>query len=243
MSKRLLGELELNRIYQRDCIEGMRLLPSDSVDVIITDPPYNIKYTEWDHIEGYEKWIEDIFVEFKRISRQQIIFFAQDYTKLFETLDTPYKRFIWHREGGPRGKDVKITYEPFYWYGTKDRITYNRITEPNPYSKTDKRLKTERTIGSVWSIPNLVGRKRESVGHPTQKPIKLIDRIVRMTTNPDDIILDPFMGSGTTAVACVKNNRNFIGFETEPEYVQIANQRLESLDDTKAERNLTEGGD
>ena len=147
---------------------------------------------------------------------------------MFEELSEPYERFIWHREGGFRGNTIKKGYEPFYWYvNNGEEAVYNRITEVNPYAKTDKRLKPERTVSNVWNIPNLVGRKKERVGHPTQKPIKLINRIVEMSTNKGEIVLDPFMGSGTTAIACLNSNRNFIGFEMDKEYFDMANERID----------------
>ena len=221
--------LELNKIHQGDCLEIMKGIPDGSVDTIITDPPYNIDIAEWDTIEDFETWMRSLFIEFQRISKQQIIFFDYSYTKLFEELSEPYERFIWHREGGFRGKTIKKGYEPFYWYvNNGEEAVYNQITEVNPYAEKDKRLKPERTVSNVWKIPNLVGRKKESVGHPTQKPIKLINRIVEMTTNRGDIILDPFMGSGTTAIAALNTNRSFIGIEKEKEYVDIANERIKS---------------
>ena len=223
-----MDKIELNKIYNEDCLEGMKRIPDGSIDTIITDPPYNIDIAEWDTIYNYEAWMKSLFVEFQRVSRQQIIFFDYSYTKLFEELSEPYERFIWHREGGFRGKTIKKGYEPFYWYvNNGEEAVYNRITEVNPYAKTDKRLKPERTVSNVWKVPNLVGRKKERVGHPTQKPIKLINRIVEMTTNKGGIVLDPFMGSGTTAIACLNSNRNFIGFETDEGYFDVATKRIE----------------
>lgn len=221
--------MELNKIYNEDCLEGMKSIPDGSVDTIITDPPYNIDIAEWDTIENFESWMSSLFKEFQRISKQQIIFFDYSYTKLFEELSEPYERFIWHREGGFRGKTIKKGYEPFYWYVNNDEeAVYNQITEVNPYAEKDKRLKPERTVSNVWKIPNLVGRKKERVGHPTQKPIKLINRIVEMTTNEGDIVLDPFMGSGTTAIACMNAKRNFIGFELDKKYYEQSLERIKN---------------
>lgn len=76
----------------------------------------------------------------------------------------------------------------------------------------------------VWLNPK---SEKKRLGHPTQKPIKLFKRIVLVSSNEGDIVFDPFMGSGTTAVACKQLNRKFLGFEIDPEYVKIANQRLE----------------
>ena len=222
-------EMKLNTIYNEECLAGLKRIPDGSIDTIITDPPYNIDIAEWDTIHNYEEWMQTLFEEFQRISKQQIIFFDYSYTKLFEELSEPHERFIWHREGGFRGKTIKKGYEPFYWYvNDGEEAVYNRITEVNPYAKTDKRLKPERTVSNVWKIPNLVGRKKEKVGHPTQKPIKLINRIVEMTTNKGDIVLDPFMGSGTTAIACLDNDRHYIGFELDEEYHKMALKRIKN---------------
>ncbi len=79
--------------------------------------------------------------------------------------------------------------------------------------------------------------------HPTQKPVELFEYLIKTYTNEGEIVLDNCIGSGTTAVAAVRTNRNFIGFELEPDYVQIANQRLENVSDEIAERKLTEGND
>jgi len=212
-----------------ECLAEMDKLIANGVkvDAIITDPPYNLKLESWDDINNYELFIETFYNKCKQLTFNIVIFFDYKYTKLFETIDIPFERFIWHREGGFRGKTIKKGYEPFYWYG--DGKSYNRITEINLYAKTDKRLKPEKTISNVWNIPNLVGKKLESVGHPTQKPLKLMDRIVRMTTQPNNIILDPFMGSGTTGVACKNTNRNFIGIELDENYYNIATKRIETM--------------
>ena len=90
----------LNKIICGDCLEVMRELPDKSVDLVVTDPPYNINIAQWDIIPNYEQWIRELFSELKRISRQQIIFFDYTYTRLFEELSNPFERFIWHREGG-----------------------------------------------------------------------------------------------------------------------------------------------
>lgn len=216
--------LEINQIYNMDCFTGIKTIPDKFFKLALCDIPYNIGIDKWDKIENYEEWVKKLFSELKRISEQQVIFFSSDYTKLFEEIETPYKRLIWHREGGVRGKNIKYAYEPFYWYA--ENPTYNRITEPNPYAAKDKRLKPERTISNVWSIPNLVGRKKESVGHPSQKPIKLIQRIVEMTTNENDLVFDGFSGSFTTAAACDNLKRNWICIEKELSYCKMGLKRV-----------------
>jgi site-specific DNA-methyltransferase (adenine-specific) len=218
------------KVIHWDCLEQMDKLIKQwiKVDAIITDPPYNVDIVWkgwWDSINNYEEFMKLFYKKCQRLTDNIIIFFDYSYTKLFEDIDVPFERFIWHREWWFRGIKIKKWYEPFYWYW--DWIKYNRITEPNPYSEKDKRLKNNRTVSNVWKIPNLVWRKKESVWHPTQKPIKLIQRIVNMTTSEWDVILDPFAWSGTTGIACINTNRNYIMIEKEQKYIDVINKRIE----------------
>jgi len=106
--------------------------------------------------------------------------------------------------------------------------TFNIDTIRVKHANPDKRNHPlGSNVGNIWKINGIIGNASERVNHPTQKPIELIRRIVKMSSNKEDIIVDPFMGSGTTAVACKQLNRNFIGFEINPTYVEIANKRLQ----------------
>ena len=219
---------KMGQIHNQDCLEFMKQVPDKYFDLVLADPPYNIGIDGgkgWDTIRNYENFIEDIFAQAKRISQRQVFFFDYSYTKLFENLAEPSERFIWHREGGFSGEWIKKAYEPFYVYG--DIVNILKI--PNQYAQTDRRLKAEKSISNVWSIPNLVGRKNERVNHPTQKPLMLIGNILRMMTNKDSKVFDPVMGSGTTAVACQSLGLQWCGCELEPDYVAIANKRLEKV--------------
>ena len=89
--------------------------------------------------------------------------------------------------------------------------------------------KAGKQMRSVWSIPFPHQKEKEFGKHPTQKPLDLLRRIIRASTNEGDLILDPFMGSGTTGVAAVELGRRFVGIELEPEYVDLAKRRLENL--------------
>ena len=218
--------------YLWDCLQVMDLLIQEwvKVDAIITDPPYNIDIVWkwwWDTIENYQDYMLNFYNKCRLLTNNIIIFFDYSYTLLFEQLDTPFERFIWHREWGFRWVKIKKWYEPFYWYW--DWSKYNRITELNHNAKTDKRLKEYRTVSNVWNIPNLVWRKKESVWHPTQKPLKLINRIVEMVSDEWDVILDPFAWSFTTAVACENLNRQWIWIEKDETYFNIWLERINKL--------------
>ena len=216
-----------NRIICADCLDILRQLPDKCVDLVLTDPPYNIGIDGgkgWDNIKNYENFIQEIFLEIKRISTRQIIFFDYSYTKLFELLEQPKERFIWHREGGFSGDFIKKGYEPFYLYGDRP-INIPKIK--NDYANTDARLREYKSVSNVWSIPNLVGKKTEKENHPTQKPLALFERCVFMCSNENDLVLDCFSGSGTTAVACHNLKRRFICIEKDPEYYASSVKRLE----------------
>lgn len=220
-----IKELE-NKIINADCMDILKQLPDKCVDLVLTDPPYNIGQDGgkgWDKIDKYPCFIKSVYWELKRISKRRIIFFDYSYTWLFEELEEPKERFIWHREGGFSGDFIKKGYEPFYLYGDNP-VNIPKIK--NDYAETDSRLKDYKSVSNVWDIPNLVGYKNEKVNHPTQKPIKLFERCVYMCSNENDLVLDCFSGSGTTAVACHNQKRRFICIEKDKDYWQASVKRL-----------------
>ena len=93
-----------------------------------------------------------------------------------------------------------------------------------PYSKICQTFNAQMGVTDVWDDIKFYGEKHRF--HPTQKPLDLITRLVLASSNEGDIVLDPFMGSGTTAVACINTNRNYIGFELDKHYCEIANERI-----------------
>jgi DNA modification methylase len=224
-----MGVMEqyINKIINDDCLNVLKQLPDKCIDLVLTDPPYNIGIDGgkgWDNIDDYEVFIKQVFSEAQRVSKRQIFFFDYSYTKLFEELAEPKERFIWHREGGFSGDFIKKGYEPFYLYG--DEVA-NIPKIKNEYADTDPRLREFKSVSNVWTIPNLVGRKNEKAGHPTQKPLKLFERCVYMGSNEGDIVLDCFSGSGTTAVVCHNLKRRFICVEKDFDYWKTSCKRLE----------------
>ena len=216
-----------NKIINADCLDILKQLPDKCIDLVLTDPPYNIGIDGgkgWDNIKDYEIFIKQVFSEAQRVSKRQIFFFDYSYTKLFEELAEPKERFIWHREGGFSGDFIKKGYEPFYLYGDEPA---NIPKIKNEYADTDPRLREFKSVSNVWTIPNLVGRKNEKEGHPTQKPLKLFERCVYMGSNEGDIVLDCFSGSGTTAIACYNQKRKFICVEKDFDYWKASCKRLE----------------
>jgi DNA modification methylase len=158
-------------------------------------------------------------------------------------LGLQYRRqIVWNYENGFAGygsSTLAAMYEPILWFSKGERYTYHPIREPY---KSTERLKHKitkngkiwtphpegRLAGDVWKFPTLAGRRfaKEKVAHPTQKPLALSYRIVKHFSNPGDLIVVPFVGSGTECVAAMMAGRLFWGCDTNPDYVEIARLRL-----------------
>lgn len=140
---------------------------------------------------------------------------------------------IWNMDwGGSTNKRFAPRYEYVYWY-TKHAKNYtfelDRIKVPALNYRPDRYKSQLKNPSDVWRIPMVSGNFMERTDHPAQYPEKLIERIVLAGTNEGDIVLDPFMGSGTTAVVAKKLGRNYIGYEISQEYIDMAKERLERV--------------
>jgi len=217
--------LELNKIYNMDCLEGMKLIDDNSIDLIVTDPPYGIgasivtrggtsggksvtkskKYKKFD----WDKSIptKEIFDEMFRISKNQIIFGGNYFV---EYLYNSPCWIVWDKKNGNNTyADCELAWTSFKTAVRKIDYRWHGMLQENMKNK-------------------------EARYHPTQKPVDLFVRILKNYSKETDIICDPFMGSGTTALASIKFKRQFIGFEKIKDYCDIANQRIEDeLSQTK----------
>lgn len=232
MEKKLLGELELNRIYQRECIEGMAMIPDGSIDLLLTDPPYNVSmksnfhtmgrkgvdFGEWDKGFDQQSWLTLACAKVKK-GGSAVIF--NDYKNIGLMTDVlsangfEVKELLMWRKSNPMPRNRDRLYvtsvEVALWAVKGKGWTFNR--------------QRETYENAIFESPTVNHKKRY---HPTQKPESIFTELVKIHSNENDIIFDPFMGSGTTAVTAIRNNRSFIGFEREPEYVEIANKRLDN---------------
>lgn len=215
--------MRLNYIDNVDCLEGLKEIPDKSVDLIVTDPPYGKKADKGTNGYGAAKnrrysgeWDRTIpapeyFSEMQRVAKNIIIFGGNYFCHLLP----PTNGWIyWDKKGEIPFKnpfsDGELIYTSFK--GPLKKVTFKQqgfITDSK-----DKRY------------------------HPTQKPSELVGLLIEKYSNPGDVILDPFMGSGTTAVACIKTGRNFIGFELDEKYHAIATQRIQ---EAQAELATQEG--
>lgn len=211
--------LELNKIYNMDCMDGMRLMKEQGIkaDWIITDPPYGIgEDGKKNHSRSNKaqatlftpkKWDKErprkqYFDIMREISNEQVIFGGNYFADMLPPTSC---YIVWDKENGENDfADCELA-----WCSHKSAV---------------------RLIKYRWSgmLQGNMKHKEKRI-HPTQKPLPVIEWILNKYTKEGDLICDPFMGSGTTAVACHKLQRRFIGFELDKEYYDLANERIEEV--------------
>ena len=211
----------MNQIIQGDCLEVMKDIPDKSIDMILTDPPYGMSFQSNYRKEQYAEitgdsnldWIEEFVNQSHRVAKEDtahyifcsfhnIDIFKQAFEKKFKIKNI----LIWEKNNTSMG-DLKGDFAPkveFILFIQKGRRLINGKRDPNIF-------KFARTGNNL---------------HPTEKPVDMFEYLLSKFSNEQDLILDPFAGSGTTGVACKNLNRNFILIEKEQEYIDIINKRL-----------------
>ena len=226
--------MRLNYIDNIDCLEGLKEIPDKSVDLIVTDPPYflsmghagsktNAQKSEqlnsnraFNDLAICTPFYKQLFEEYARVLKDDGSFYFftdfRGFAYYFPLLNAalPVRNLIvWDKKSGP-GSFYSFAHE-FIVFGTY-------------------KSKTKNGVGSnVWRLPAFSSGAKKTNGekqHPSQKPWELIAKCIEDSTEQGAVVLDNFMGSGTTAVACLNTGRNFIGFELDERYHAIAQQRI-----------------
>jgi site-specific DNA-methyltransferase (adenine-specific) len=243
------------RLYQGDCLEVMDGLISLGVkfDAIITDPPYGkiTKTCEWDKIIPFDEMWKRLN-KLKKKNTPIILFGNQPFTSALNMSNLKDFRYeiIWQKDkgtdfGNANRKPLNIHENISVFY--EKQPNYNRICdEGNPYirknnrtnGKNDTNFKSDNSgtwINEGKRTPTTIRKiNRVSAGgkkplHPTEKPIELMEWIIKSYTNENDLVLDFTMGSGSTGVACMNTNRRFVGIELDENYFNIAKDRIENI--------------
>jgi site-specific DNA-methyltransferase (adenine-specific) len=261
LGKELLGSLELNRIYQFDCVDGMNLIPDKSVDLTVTSPPYDNLRT----YNGYVFNFEQIAKQLYRITKEGgvVVWVVSDGTENGGETLTSFKQALFFKDIGFTVHDTMIYQKNSYPFPPSNRYyqqfeymfifskgkpkTANLLrceaqgrkrvsTTRNPDGTTSK-TKYEtghktRVRDNVWLFDTgymRTTKDKEAYKHPAMFPEQLAEDHILSWSNEGDIVFDPMCGAGTTCKMSQINKRKYIGFEISPEYIQIANMRLESL--------------
>ena len=225
-------------IYNGDCLEGMKQIDDESVDLVVTDPPYGVDYASKNKFlndidmgnriqediigdnlskEDTQKLWGNAFREIGRVMKKG----ACIYCFMPQGGDQMMMMMMMMNEGGIEPKHELIWLKNNHVLGRTD---YAYIHEPIMYAW--KPGAGHKFYGGFQRSVLRYPKPLKSGLHPTTKPLDLIIRLVCNSSKENDLILDPFMGSGTTAVAAKQLQRNFVGFEISPEYCKIANKRL-----------------
>lgn len=248
--------LSLNQIHCEDALIGLARIPDASVDLILTDPPYNLgkdygNASDKQSVEEYLAWTErwlDLAIPKLKASGSLYIFltwrFSPEIFVMLKQRMTMINEIIWDRRVPSMGGSVRsftsvhdtiglfVLQKNYYFDLDSVRIAYD--------AETKKARSRSRFVGSkwlemgynpkdLWSVSRLHKEHPERADHPTQKPLEIVERMIKASCPPGGVVLDLFMGSGSTAVAAKRCGRQFIGFELNENYCEIARQRLLAL--------------
>ena len=234
--------MELNTIYNEDCLLGMQRIPDKTIDMILCDLPYGTTRNSWDSVLP----LDELWAQYERIIKDNgaIVLTAQTpFDKILGASKQELLRYewIWEKSNAtghlnadkmPLKAHENIlvfykklpTYNPQYTYGKPYKVVRN--SKSSNYGKQDNTI----TINDGYRCPRsvLFFNNEKDNFHPTQKPTELFEYLIKTYTNPGEIVLDNCIGSGTTAIACLNTNRNFIGFELDEKYYAQSIKRIEN---------------
>lgn len=285
--------MNINNIYNIDCLEGMKKLENESIDLIYLDPPFftqkkqkltsklGIEYffeDSWQDINEYLEFLKIRFFEMKRILKKDGNIFVHcdkianhKIRILLEEVfgkDNFRAEIIWsYKRWSNSKKGLLEGHQNIYHFSKSSEFRFNILyQEYSPSTNVDQILQMRERdkkgksiykknqdgdvvygsnkngvpLNDVWQIPFLNPKAKERVGYPTQKPIELLEKILKIASKEGDTILDPFLGSGTTAVTAKLLKRNFIGFDINSSAIELAQLRLKEL--VKTESKLLKNG-
>lgn len=256
----------IDQIYAGDCVTAMNALPEKSVDMIFADPPYNLQLQgqlyrpnltrvdavddDWDRFDSfatYDAFTHEWLTACRRVLKDTgTLWVIGSYHNIYRVgatlMDLDYwilNEVVWNRTNSMpnfNGTRFNNSHETLIWAqkckGARYTFHYHAMKSAND----DKQMR------SVWDIPICTGNERITVNgekaHTTQKPEALLMRVLLSSTNPGDIVLDPFFGTGTTGAVAKKLRRHWIGIERDPHYIAVAQQRIDSVQPASEDNTL-----
>ena len=244
------------KLYKGECLEVMKSIPAASIDAIITDPPYGTTACKWDSVIDFEL----MWGQLNRIIKPNgaiVLFGSEPFSSTLRVSNIKNYKYDWIWEKDKAGNFALANRMPMKYHEIisvfyKKQPTYNkqRIERSEGGKKRNKTSKnfnnnnvtsiingnlSSKSLGEVFypklKNPSSVLKYNKQVGlHPTQKPIALMEYLIKTYTNENETVLDFTMGSGSTGVACVNTNRKFIGIEMDDKYFEIAEQRIKEAE-------------
>ena len=221
--------LELNKVYNMDCLEGMKMLEDNSVDLIVTSPPYNIGidyggYDDDKEFEEYEKFMLKVLKECIRVTKDKGII-AFNIGNQRNTGLPHYFYFLLKKAGLCVFKEI-FWYKGLYYIQGETIFLCSKTGEYNHYYKRNDGFYSNGQFATVWEMRYKNSESKKKLGHNAFFVKQLPRNLILINTKLGDTVLDPFMGVGTTALASKELNRKYIGFEINQDYVDVCNKRL-----------------
>lgn len=248
--------VENNKIYNQDCLIGMRDIPDKSIDMILCDLPYGTTVMGWDKIidskqmwEQYERIIKDdgaivlfgyqpfssmLVTSNLKLFKYSIVWDKVSKSDIMNAKNKPLRQhediLVFSKGTTANGSKRKMKYYP---QGVEEgkRVNNNNRQEFEGATKVARpsHTKVYKCSGSNYptSIIRFSNANRKNALHPTQKPVLLFEYLIKSFTSEGELVLDNCMGSGTTAIACINTNRNYIGFELDKNYYDVLSRRIE----------------
>ena len=233
--------MEINKIYNEDCLEGMKRIADGSIDMILCDLPYGTTRCKWDTVIPFDP----LWGQYKRIIKDNgaiVLFSKQPFTTALISSNLKDFKYslIWRKDNHDNPlmakkrflnitEDIAIFYSAQCTYNPQGITKVNKITKQGKgQSLSQRNSRKSEYIQEYTNYPkNILEFCRDKPQmHPTQKPVALMEYLIKTYTNPGELVLDNCMGSGTTAIACMNTGRNFIGFEMDKGYYDIACKRI-----------------
>ena len=240
----------LNQIFNEDCLEGMKRIPDESVDMILCDLPYGTTACSWDTIIPFEP----LWEQYERVIKDNgaIVLFGQEpFSSNLRSSNFKLYRYdwIWEKDNHTNFLNIKKqpakrhelisvfykkqpTYNPQMWEGKENHSVGNQIGKMVEREYLGGKFALKETQKSNLKYPISIlrfkGEGRGKAVHPTQKPVALFEYLIKTYTNKGETVLDNCMGSGTTAIACLNTDRQYIGFELDEDYYNIAQDRIKN---------------
>lgn len=273
--------MDTNIVYNMNCLDGMRALPDDSVDLIIADPPYNLSKGakwKWDNsvkLEGMGGNWDKVMVDWDNMSLKEYWQFTSAWLHETRRILSPkgsmwifgtyhnigiinvlcqierieiINEIIWYKRNAfPNlsGRRITASHETILWChknsGNKREYYFNYDYSKNGDFPGDQLKNPGKQMRTVWDISNNKDKEELAYGkHPTQKPLKILKRMIKLSSTSESTVLAPFAGNGSECVAAKETGRKYIGYEVNEEYYKIAQERLKNVK-LKSENKFIEG--
>ena len=236
--------MKINTIYNEDCLEGMKRIPDGSIDMILCDLPYGTTEAKWDTVIP----LEPLWAEYKRVIKTGgaiVLTASQPFTSILGASNPNWLKYSWVWKKSRAANGMIARHQPLKYHEDvlvfgKGATTYNpqgikRVDKVSRQGGVSSDLKSnqKRDVEYIQKFTNYPSTILEfaNVGntiHPTQKPVELFEYLIKTYTKKGETVLDNCMGSGTTAIACLNTDRQYIGFELDETYHKLSLERIEN---------------